>query len=199
MGAHSKHLRNLYIYFWRWATWKVFDQNPQHNTGIVCFISVAGFLGGPGFEKMRDYMRRTCDNIWVLDCSPEGHQPEVNTRIFQGVQQPICIVLASRSTSSKLDIPASVKFRSLPRGRREDKFAALAKVRLNDEGWTDCPTKWRDPFLPASTGAWAEFPNLLELFIYHGSAVQPKRTWVIAPDAESLILRWNKLIKAPVC
>lgn len=22
-GAHSKHLRNLYIYFWRWATWKV--------------------------------------------------------------------------------------------------------------------------------------------------------------------------------
>jgi hypothetical protein len=51
--------------------------------------------------------------------------------------------------------------------------------------------------LPASTGAWAEFPNLLELFVYHGSAVQPKRTWVIAPDAESLILRWNKLIKAP--
>jgi len=197
MGAHSKHLRNLYIYFWRWATWKVFDQNPQHNTGIVCFISVAGFLGGPGFQKMRDYMRRTCDNIWVVDCSPEGHQPEVNTRIFQGVQQPICIVLASRSTSSKLDIPSSVKFRSLPLGRREDKFSALADVRLNDEGWTDCPTEWRDPFLPASTGAWAEFPDLLELFVYHGSAVQPKRTWVIAPDTESLTLRWNKLIKAP--
>jgi hypothetical protein len=24
VGAHTKHLRNLYIYFWRWATWKVF-------------------------------------------------------------------------------------------------------------------------------------------------------------------------------
>ena len=24
VGAHAKHLRNLYVYFWRWATWKVF-------------------------------------------------------------------------------------------------------------------------------------------------------------------------------
>ena len=24
VGAHAKHLRNLYVYFWRWAAWKVF-------------------------------------------------------------------------------------------------------------------------------------------------------------------------------
>ena len=24
VGAHAKHLKNLYVYFWRWATWKVF-------------------------------------------------------------------------------------------------------------------------------------------------------------------------------
>ena len=64
--------------------------------GIVCFITVAGFLNGPGFEKMRDDLRRTCSDIWVIDCSPEGHQPDVPTRIFQGVQQPVCIVLAAR-------------------------------------------------------------------------------------------------------
>jgi predicted helicase len=72
VGAHAKHLRNLYVYFWRWATWKVYDHDPAHNTGIVCFITVAGFLNGPGFQKMRDYLRRTCDDIWVIDCSPEG-------------------------------------------------------------------------------------------------------------------------------
>ena len=100
-GAHSKHLRNLYIYFWRWATWKVFDHGDGKKTsphdGIVCFITVAGFLSGPGFQKMRSYLRETCEDIWVIDCSPEGHQPEVNTRIFQGVQQPVCIVMVSRS------------------------------------------------------------------------------------------------------
>ena len=116
MGAHAKHLRNLYVYFWRWATWKVFDLDAKNNTGIVCFISVAGFLNGPGFQKMRDYLRRTCDEIWVIDCSPEGHQPEVNTRIFQAVQQPVCIVLASRSPKCQVGNSGEGPF-SLPRPR----------------------------------------------------------------------------------
>lgn len=197
VGAHSKHLRNLYIYFWRWATWKVFDHHPANNTGIVCFITVAGFLSGPGFQKMRDYLRRTCDDIWVIDCSPEGHQPGVNTRIFQGVQQPVCIVLASRSAKSKKEIPAKVRFQSLPAGHRTEKFAALGKLTIGGKAWVDCPTDWRAPFLPASTGAWATYPKLEELFIYNGAGVQTKRTWVMAPDAESLMHRWNELIAAP--
>jgi hypothetical protein len=50
--------------------------------GIVCFITVAGFLNGPGFQKMRADLRCDTDEIWVVDCSPEGHQPEVATRVF---------------------------------------------------------------------------------------------------------------------
>ena len=197
VGAHSKHLRNLYIYFWRWATWKVFDHHPANNTGIVCFITVAGFLGGPGFQKMRDYLRRTCDDIWVIDCSPEGHQPGVNTRIFQGVQQPVCIVLASRSAKSKAETPAKIRFQSLPAGHRTEKFAALGKLTISGKAWIDCPTDWRAPFLPASTGAWAAFPALEDFFIYNGSGVMPGRTWIIAPDADSLQRRWQTLIAAP--
>ena len=196
VGVHSKHLRNLYIYFWRWATWKVFDHHPANNTGIVCFITVAGFLNGPGFQKMRDYLRRTCDDIWIIDCSPEGYQPDVPTRIFQVVQQTVCIVLASRSSKCSKDTPATVRFQSLPVGRREDKFAALAKVTLAGKAWIECPKDWRAPFLPASTGAWAEFPALDDLFIYNGSAVQPMRVWVIAPDADSLNKRWQTLVNA---
>ena len=196
VGAHAKHLRNLYVFFWRWATWKVFDHDPKANTGIVCFISVAGFLNGPGFQKMRDYLRRTADAIWVIDCSPEGHQPEVNTRIFQGVQQPICIVLVSRSAKSDPNRPALVRYYTVPKGRREAKFAALDELVLDGDAWTDCPTDWRAPFLPASTGAWAAYPALGDLFAYNGSGVMPGRTWVIAADADSLLRRWQKLIKA---
>ncbi len=194
VGAHAKHLRNLYIFFWRWATWKVFDHDPQHNTGVVCFITVAGFLNGPGFQKMRDYLRRTANAIWVIDCSPEGHQPEVNTRIFQGVQQPVCIVLVSRSAQCVPNTPATVRYCSLPEGRREDKFAALALLTLDGDGWVDCPTDSRAAFLPAATGAWATYPPLEDLFAYDGSGVMPGRTWIIAPDADSLLRRWQKLI-----
>ncbi len=198
VGAHAKHLRNLYVYFWRWATWKVFDQDPDDNNGIVCFISVAGFLNGPGFQKMRDYLRRTTDEIWVIDCSPEGHQPEVSTRIFEGVQQPVCIVLACRSPRTDPSVPAKVRFRALhPGDNRIAKFQALATIGLDQDGWNDCPTGWRDPFLPAATGAWSTYPPLEDLFVYDGSGVMPGRTWVIAPDSESLTRRWSTLTGAP--
>lgn len=197
VSAHSKHLRNLYVYFWRWATWKVFDHGPGSKTGMVCFITVAGLLNGPGFQKMRDYLRRTCDDIWVIDCSPEGHQPAVGTRIFQGVQHPVCIVLASRSAESNAESPANVRYQSLPMGPRSEKFAALGKLSLDGKSWIRCPTDWRAPFLPASTGAWSTYPALEDLFVYNGSGVMPGRTWIIAPDAESLQRRWQKLISAP--
>ena len=196
-SAHSKHLRNLYIYFWRWATWKVFDHHPSNNTGIVCFITVAGFLNGPGFQAMRAYLRSKCDDIWVIDCSPEGHQPEVNTRVFQAVQQPICIVLAARSAASTADRPASVRFRALPKGHRQDKFDVLAQLSLTDDSWSVCPLESRAPFLPASAGNWAGYPGLEDFFIYNGSGVMAGRTWVIAPDALSLQQRWKKLAAAP--
>lgn len=202
VGAHLKHLKNLYVYFWRWATWKVFGSgnyaatgNPDKDEeGIVCFISVAGFLNGPGFEKMRDDLRHTCSEIWVIDCSPEGHQPNVPTRIFQAVQQPVCIVLAARKLSKSDKEPARVRFHVLARGSREEKFAELAKLSLHADSWTNCPTGWRDPFLPAAVGAWATYPAIKGLFIYDGSGVMPGRTWIIAPDLVSLNARWTRLI-----
>jgi predicted helicase len=73
VGAHVKHLYDPYVYFWRWATWKVFDHHPEARRGVVCFITLSGFLDGPGFQRMRDYLRRTADQIWVIDCTPDGH------------------------------------------------------------------------------------------------------------------------------
>lgn len=197
IGRYARHLRNLYVYFWRWATWKVFDHHPEANTGIVCFITAAGFLGGPGFEKMRDYLRRTTDELWVINCSPEGHQPVVNTRIFEAVQQPVCIVLASRSPGTDGEVPATVRYRSLPAGHRREKFDVLSNLTLDADGWVECPTGWRAPFLPEGVGAWSTYPALEDLFVYNGSGVMPGRTWIIAPDAESLRRRWRTLIEAP--
>jgi len=103
----------------------------------------------------------------------------------------------SRSKATKLDVPANVQFRALPLGRREVKFDALSRIRLEDREWTEAPSEWRSPFLPASQRDWSTFPRLEELFIYNGSGVMPGRTWIIAPDASSLERRWETLIEAP--
>ncbi len=200
-SAHAHHLKNLYVYFWRWATLKVFGSGWQDATGepeedrygIVCYITVAGFLNGPGFQKMREDLRRDSSEIWVIDCSPEGHQPEVSTRIFQGVQQPVCIVLAARAANKTRDVPAPLRYLALPKGRREVKFESLAKLSLAGSTWVDGATGWREPFLPEQTGAWASFPSLAELFLWSGPGVKTHRTWVISPDAQSLGKRWDAL------
>lgn len=204
VGAHAKHLRNLYVYFWRWAAWKVFEQGAggrdkeppleEDLSGMVCYITVSGFLNGPGFQKMRADLRRDCEEIWVIDCSPEGHQPEVATRIFQGVQHPVCIVLASRSPANDPKKPARVRFRSLKPGRRGDKFKQLAVLTLASKGWLDCPSDERAPFLPCLTGGWEDFVPLDEMLGDAGSGVMPGRTWIIAPDEQSLEDRWKRLL-----
>lgn len=200
-GAHAKHLRNLYVYFWRWATWKVFGDGDldgkagraPDRKGIVCFITVAGFLNGPGFQKMRADLRRDADEIWVIDCSPEGHQPAVSSRIFQGVQQTVCIVMALRRTDAGSPDLAKVRYRSLPVGRREEKFDALSAITLGGPEWADCPPDGPASFFPSSAGSWSDFAALEDLFVYNGSGVMPGRTWVIAPDVASLERRWEML------
>lgn len=200
-GVYAHHLKNLYVYFWRWATLKVFGSGWQDATGepdkdrhgIVCFITVAGFLNGPGFQKMRDDLRRDSSEIWVIDCSPEGHQPDVPTRIFEAVQQPVCIVLAARAPQKSREVPAPVRYISLPKGKRKKKFEALAELSLANSDWEHGAGGWREPFLPEQSGAWAIFPPLAEFFIWAGAGVKTHRTWVISPDVMTLENRWKTL------
>lgn len=197
VGAHVKHLYNPYVYFWRWATWKVFEHHAPETSGVVAFITGAGFLNGPGFAAMRSYLRRVADAIWVIDLSPEGHQPPVNTRVFTGVQQPICITIALKDGTTSPDTPAPV--RHLPiAGLREDKFAALRDLRLDDPGWADCPAQWTGPFLAAGEQDWTSMPPLKDLLPWSASGTMPGRIWVYGPQRDALARRWDRLISAPL-
>lgn len=201
VGRSAKHLKNLYVYFWRWATWKVFGSDYAETTGlaeidregVVCFITAAGFLNGPGFQKMREELRRDCSEIWVIDCSPEGHQPDIPTRIFEGVQQPVCIVLAARASATNRSQPARLRFRALPEGRQEQKFEALAAIGLDDSDWSEGPLGWREPFLPEHGEGWVAFIPLSAFFDWFTQGVQTHRTWIIAPDVASIERRWKIL------
>ncbi len=201
MSAHAHNLKNLYVYFWRWATWKVFSSNHIETTGesreqtdgAICFITMSSFLGGAAFQKMRSDLRHDCSRIWVIDCSPDGPQPEVPTRIFQGVQQAICIVIAVRHKKKDANTPSKVDYISLPKGTREEKFETLSNLSIISGSWIECPSGWRDPFRPGTQGVYGEGILLKDIFDYSVSGVTPHRTWVIAPDSQSLRQRWKRL------
>ena len=196
LGRLEYVLSNLYVYFWRWATWKVFDAHPDASTGVVAFITTSAFASGPGFAGMREYLRRTADDGWIIDVSPEHYRPAVSTRFFPGVQQPLCISIFAHYGLSKPDTPAKVHYVAIE-GSREEKFRRLGTIDLQDNAWEACPTGWREPFLPSVGIAWESFPAVKDLIPWSAPGVKPNRTWVYAPHEATLRARWDRLVKAP--
>jgi hypothetical protein len=190
-------LSNKYVYFWRWATWKTFDAHPEHPSGIAAFVCSAGFLAGPGFAGMREYLRRTTDEGWVIDLTPEGHQPPMDSRFFRGNQQPICIAVFIRRGEPSPTSPARI-YRTVVTGTVEEKAAALDALRLNDSRWEACADGWPDPFQPAGPGSWTSMPSVVDLMPWAVPGVKPNRTWVYAPEPETLRKRWAELVRAPI-
>ena len=198
-GRAEYNLKNLYIYFWRWGTWKVFDANaalPDGDTGVVCYITTSGYLRGPGFKGMREYLRRNASEGWVIDVSPEGIRPDVATRIFPGVQQPLAITLFTRKPDCDLDTPAPIHYTAV-HGHREDKYQALAGLNLHGPLWRDARTAWQAPFTPAAQSQWDDYPALNDLLPWSSTGLTANRNWPSAPTPTVLKERLKALIAEP--
>src|SRR6266508_3158101 len=194
-GRYEYVLTNLWVYFWRWATWKVFDHHKDAPSGVVALISPSAYLSSRGFAGMRNYLRQTADEGWIIDLSPQGHQPEVTTRVFPEVQQPLCIGIFARRGPPRRNLPATIHYLAIS-GRREDKFGRLSALTFDDPAWATCPTEWQAPFRPEQDPAWTGNPLLDDLFPWSSRGVTPGRTWVYAPDKETLAKRWRQFVGA---
>ncbi|SRR6266568_607303 len=195
-GRYEYVLSNLSVYFWRWATWKVFDAHPNHPAGVIAFITTSAYTTGQGFAGMREYLRRTADEGWIIDLSPEGHQPEVNTRIFPGVQHPLCIGIFARYSRGNPDMPANIHHFTVT-GLREQKFSQLEQLTLASSGWRTCPAGWQERFTPTGEDAWLDYPLAGDLMPWQAPGIKANRTWVYAPSPSVLKARWDRLTSAP--
>lgn len=145
---------------------------------------------------LREYLRRTADEGWIIDLSPEGHQPEVNTRIFPGVQHPLCIGIFARYGAGNPAEPANIHHVTVS-GLRDRKFEQLAGLMLASPDWVTCATGWQDRLVPAGDHAWETYPLFGDLMPWQAPGVKPNRTWVHAPAEETLRARWHRITKAP--
>ena len=194
-GKFENVLSNLYVYFWRWATWKVFDAHDKQADGLVAFISPSSFTTGAGYAGMREYLRRTADEGWIVDLSPEKFRPDDDTRMFEGVQHRLCIAIFARYGAGNREISARVSYTAVT-GDRDGKSEQLAALSAKDTCWVRCATGWQDSFTPASGVEWLQFPALGDLMPWAMPGVTPNRNWVHAPDAATLQERWARLISA---
>jgi hypothetical protein len=194
-GVHVKNLYNLYVYFWRWALWKVFEHETARGPGVVSFISASSYLDGDAFCGMREHMRRLCDEIWILDLGGEGRGTRKSDNVF-AIQTPVAIAVAVRTGKVKKNKPAAVRYARIE-GARETKLVALDAIAdFTSVKWQDCPVGWQVPFRPAGKGDYFDWPLLTDLIPWQHSGCEIKRTWPICHDPDTLQKRWSALLAA---
>lgn len=193
-GGQLKNLYNLYVYFWRWAMWKVFEQGEQDAPGIVSFITASSFLEGAAFLGMRERMRRQCDEIWIIDLGGDGRGSRTEENVFN-IQTPVCITLAVRYGCKNVDSPASVHYAQIV-GTKNEKLNILERITDFDSlAWSDCPESWQAKMVPEGKGEYFTYPLLQDLFPWQQSGVKAGRTWVIGSDKNLLERRWNVIFQ----
>ncbi|MCT2035089.1 type ISP restriction/modification enzyme [Dietzia cinnamea] len=188
-------LYNLYVYFWRWAIWKVLEQHQQERA-IVSFITASSWITGPAFVGLRQLAVDVASDVWVLDLGGEGRGARKEDNVF-AIQSPVAIVTLVRK--GKATKPAEVYYRRI-RGTRQDKLDQLDTItRLSpDDGWVKLAADHGEPFVPGDTDpVWTGYAALADLFPWQQPGIKYNRAWPVAPSPDVLKRRWAELLSDP--
>jgi len=192
--SHHASLYNKYVYFWRWAIWKVFEDRPG-LPGIVSLITPSSWLTGPGFLGLRQLVREVADEIWVADLGGDNRGAHKDPNIFD-IETPVSIVTIGRFGAGDEGTPAKGWHRRVV-GSREEKLHYLGTQApsVGDSEWAALSTGWHAPLAPlAGAAGWQDFPLLTDLFPWQQPGCKFGRTWPIGPSASLLAARWSRFV-----
>src|SRR6185312_4379012 len=113
-----------YVYFWRWVLWRLFEQ--QKCGGIVTFITASSYLAGPGFIGMRETMRRTFDELWIINLEGDNLGARKTENVFN-IQVPVAIAIGICKGKPNCNTPAAVRYSKIT-GTRQEKLKALNAI-----------------------------------------------------------------------
>ncbi|MCU0809414.1 MAG: DNA methyltransferase, partial [Candidatus Contendobacter sp.] len=165
----------------------------QGGPGIVGFITASSYLAGPGFAGIRQLMRRTFDDLWIIDLEGGNLGARKTDNVF-AIQTPVAIAIGVRYAEPKPETPANVRYTRME-GSQAAKLERLSQVqRFADLPWQECAADWTAPFAPLMTGPYFNWPLVTDLFPWQESGVQFQRNWPIGETAEVLEQRWQALL-----
>lgn len=195
-GVHVKHLYDSYVFFWRWAMWKVFEHRTSPRAGIVSFVTASSYLRGKAFVGMREHMRHRADEIWIIDLGGGSRGARKSQNVF-AIRSPVAIGIVVRYDGHRGNIPARVWYAKID-GTASQKLERLAAIRaLADLQWTPAPTGWQDKFVPTGSSDFFDWPLLTDLFPWTTSGAQYKRTWPIGSTQDVVKARWRAMLSHP--
>lgn len=192
-------LYNDYVYFWRWALWKAFEQDPK-RPAVISFITASSWLTGPAFVGLRKLARELADEIWVLDLGGEGRGNDAEPNVF-AIQTPVAIVTLFRKGRVQKSL-ASVRYKRVHGDSAAAKLAHIAHVQPPDavegDDWQSLQIAGGGRMTPGSGDErWEDMPALTDIFPWQQPGAMFNRAWPIAPSQDVLQRRWRALMAAP--
>jgi hypothetical protein len=179
LGLSLNPFPDLYIAFWRWALWRLFEAPGAERRGVVAFITNRGFLAGRAFGGLRQMLRARFDDIRVLDLRGDnrGALPvgaEADDNVFN-IETGVCIVVAVARGGERADgAEAAVHYADTWRAgafRRADKLALLDSARQGLAlPWAPLPGARMDRLKPVGF-AGRDWPALDQVFRFRSNGI----------------------------
>ena len=209
-AGHGRALNafpDLYVAFYRWALWRLFDAEDATGRGVLAFITNRGFLTGRGFGGLRRMLRGRFDRIRILDLrgDSQGARPATvqdDQNVFN-IQVGVCILVAYAAGARPAGEEAQVEYAD---AWEAGAFTRDAKLRLAAAA-TDDPALLRfrpvpggdmDPLKPRGF-ADRDWPGVDELFGFRSNGIVTYRDdFAYAPTAAALSARIQRWLTLPL-
>jgi predicted helicase len=182
-GGELNTFPDLYVAFYRWALWKLFERPGADGRGVLCFITNRTFLTGHPYAGVRQVLRQRFSEIRIVDLRGDNRAPrpagiEEDQCVFN-IEAGVCILIAyadGNPQNGQLGIVSYADIWEHGCFTKADKLrfleeCAAGEGQLNFVGIDRGPL---DDFRPRPFEGKA-WPSLEHLFLDKSLGVQTKR------------------------
>jgi type I restriction-modification system DNA methylase subunit len=191
-GGDIRNIYNLYVYFWRWSSWKVFEH--YRMPGVISFITASSFISGPGFVGAREEMRRNSSGLNVLDLEGDLRSAIKTENVFN-IKTPV-VINTMYSIRDDRNTPGIVEYSRVSGSALEKLEQCKQYSSLNSVDWCEGDRGWHSSFvaLPDVKSSFSDWPELVNMFPWQHSGVTYQNTWPISESVDVLKARWRRLM-----
>lgn len=205
-GRSLNAFPDLYIAFYRWALWRLFEADGAQGRGVLAYISNRGFLTGRGFGGLRRMLRRRFNVIRIFDLrgDNQGTRPatvRTDENVFN-IQVGVCVLVAYASGNKPKGEEAEVWYAD---AWNERAYTEADKLRLafaaasqpEQLHYRAVPGHDMDPLKPVGF-ADTDWPSVDELLILRSNGIVTYRDdFVYATTQETLATRMQNWLQLP--
>jgi len=205
LGRALNAFPDLYVAFYRWALWRLFEVDGALGRGVLVFITNRGFLTGSGFGGLRQMLRRRFDRIRIIDLRGDnrGARPATvaeDENVFN-IEVGVCILIGYSAGEQRPNGEATVTYADVWRERafnRADKLALAVSAAADPARLSELPVHGTgmERLKPKGFEAF-DWPAVRELFVFRSNGLVTYRDdFSYAPSRHALSTRiqdWHDL------